>query len=176
MKTSVVFLILTTPLLVTSFGCRPIPRQVRLSKSRIEKIINRNYPLTRKNALGKITLHSPTVYFTQNNRIGTVVAYRGTFMGISLQGSVNFNGTVYYNKNNFSFYLAKIEILDISINNSQFSNRSNFSKFILDIVSHVVEKYPMYRLDPNDFRQNLAKIYLKEVRIKGERLVLILEK
>ncbi len=72
------------------------------------------------------------------------------------------------------FYLTNFDIINIEVNETNFSNEDKISSTIKAMVNSYFEDYPIYTIDPNDVKQNMTKLFLKDISVKGDNLALLL--
>ena len=155
-------------------GCKGIEQEVIISKSTIEKIIEKNFPIEEELTLAKVSLFSPQVFFIDNS-IGLNIKYSIVLLIKETSGSISFKCRPVYKPENISFYMSNFELTDITINNVEsFVDKDKIMGFISAIVNILFSDTPLYQLNPNDYNQNMAKMLLKSVSIKGDNLVLLL--
>jgi hypothetical protein len=155
-------------------GCKGIEKEVIISKSTIEKIIEKNFPIENGSSLAKIKLFSPQVFFIDNS-IGLNMQYSVALLIKEAEGTVSLKCRPVYKPENTSFYMINFELTDITMNNvDSFVDKDRIMELISTIVNILFSDTPLYQLNPNDYNQNLAKMLLKSVSIQGDNLVLLL--
>ena len=168
-----IILIIILGLFVFS-GCKCIEKEIIISKSNLQKMIEKNFPIEKGSSLAKIKLFSPQVFFIDNS-IGLNMQYSVALLIKEAEGTVSLKCKPVYKPENTSFYMSNFELTDITINNTgSFVDKDKIMGFISAIVNILFSDTPLYRLNPNNYNQNVAKMLLKSVSIKGDNLVLTL--
>ena len=160
--------------LLFSPSCKGIEKEVIISKSTIEKMIEKVFPIEEELTLAKVSLFSPQVFF-KDNSIGLNIKYSIVLLIKETSGSISLKCIPVYKPENTSFYMSNFELTDITINNpGGFVDKDKIMGLISAIVNIMFSDTPLYQLNPNDYNQDLAKMLLKSVSIKGDNLVLLL--
>jgi hypothetical protein len=163
-----------TVLLFVFFGCKGIDKEVIISKSTIQKMIEKKFPIERESPLAQIKLFSPQVFF-DNDSIGINIQFSVVLLVKNLDGSVSFKCKPVYRPENTSFYMSNFELTYITMNNvNSFTGKDRLMGIISTIVNSLFIDIPIYRLNPSDYKQNLGKMLLKDVSVRGDSLVLLL--
>lgn len=170
MKKELIFIVITIMLIS---GCGKFQKEVLISKDQIQATLNKKFPYDKNAIIARLTLDSAKVYF-KNENIGLKLSYYGNFLNKEIKGIVDFNGKIFYNNSKGAFYLHEFEIAEISVNESNFSQQEKLEATVLKIVKNYLDDYPVYRLNQGDFKQNLAKLALKDISVQGENLAILL--
>lgn len=168
MKNSVVWLSVFAILFIT--GCDNY-RTITISRSTLQKHIDKKFPVDKNILIARLTLDTPDVYFTNNN-IGIKLKYKGTFLTEEIKGYLDVNGRIAYNQGKGAFYLTDINIEKLDVNGLSFSDNNKAIDVIQNIADNCLKEFPVYQLNQKNFRQKIAKIFLKELTIKDEELVI----
>jgi hypothetical protein len=160
--------------LLVFLGCKGVEREVSISKADIQKMADMKFPIEKNAALVNIRLYSPRVFF-KDDSIGLAMQYSATLLLTGISGSVSFKCKPVYKPENTSFYISNFELTDITMDNAgSFIDKDKLMGFISMIVNGLFSDTPLYTLKPVDYRQNMAKMVLKSVGVRGENLVLTL--
>ncbi len=168
MKRSIVLLSVVIFLSLT--GCHSY-RTITISKSTLQEQINKKFPIDKNMIIARFTLDTPDVYFTNQN-IGIKLKYKGIFLTEEINGYLDVNGRIAYNQGKGAFYLADINIEKLEVNGLSFSDNNKVIDVIQNIADNCLDEFPVYQFDQKKFRQKIAKIFLKELTIKDEELVI----
>ncbi len=170
MKTTVLLLLI---LVVGLGGCGKFEKEILIPKSKIQSMVAKKFPYKKNAIIAKMNLSSPQVYFRETN-IGLKLDYYGNFLEKEINGLIDFNGQIFYKPEKGAFYIKNFKIVDIVINEANFSDKKKLKSAVLKIVSNYLEDYPVYRLNPTDFKQSIAKLLLKSVSVKDDNLSVLL--
>jgi hypothetical protein len=91
-----------------------------------------------------------------------------------INGYFDLNGEIFYKPEKGAFYLHHFEIVDLVVNKANFSNKEKLKDVALNIVSNYLDNYPVYKLNPENFKQNIAKLLLKSVSVRDDNLAVLL--
>lgn len=156
------------------FGCKGMEKEVTISKSTIQKMTEKKFPIEKSSAFASVRLFSPKVFF-QDNSIGITIQYSTVILIREIGGTVSFKCKPVYRPENTSFYMSDFELTDFTMNNiSNFAGKNQLMSFISAAVNGLFRDTPLYQLNPDDYKQNIAKMLLKSVAVRGDNLVLLL--
>jgi len=160
-------------LIVGLCGCRKFEKEVLISKATIQDMVAKKFPYKKDVIIAKINLNSPQVYFREKS-IGLKLEYYGNFLEKGIKGHIDFNGQIFYKPEKGAFFIKDFKIVDLFVNKADFSGREIFKAVVLKIVSIYLEDYPVYKLNPSDFKQSITKLLVKSVSVKNESLSVLL--
>jgi hypothetical protein len=168
-----IMLIIMMVLLALS-GCKGTEKEVIISKADLQKMIEVKFPIEKNFALVNINLYSPRVFF-KDDSIGLALQYSTNLILTRISGSVSFKCKPVYRPGNTSFYMSNFEIIDITMDNAGgFIDKDRLMGFISMIINVLFDDTPLYTLNPSDYRQDMARMLLKSVIVRGDNLVLVL--
>ena len=159
--------------LSTLASCKQFQKEILISKAQIQNAVNDKLPYEKNAIVARLSLNDATVYFKDEN-IGIKLGYQGDYLSKSVKGVVDFNGKIHYGKENAAFYLHDFEIVSVSANEANLLQQKKLETIILTIAKNYLSGYPVYQLDQEDFKQNLAKLVLQKVSVKNENLAITL--
>jgi hypothetical protein len=154
-------------------GCGGFEKEVLIPREKLQDMIDKKFPYQKNAVIAKIGLDTPLVYFREEN-VGLRINYSAQLLDKKVSGDIDFNGRIYYRQEKGAFYLKDFDIVDIEVDDSNFSDEKKIKSVLSEILNNYLKDYPVYRLDQKDFKQNLAKLLLKSVDIKGDNLSLVL--
>lgn len=152
-------------------GCGAFKKEIVIPKATIQDMLDKKFPIEKVTLLVRVTMSEPKIYF-KNGNIGIIIKYWADALGKEVDGIVDVNTHVRYD--NGSFYLSNIEIPMISMNDKEVDQDDKVSKVILSILRNYLETYPVYKLKQTDFKQNLAKLLLKDITVESESLKVLI--
>lgn len=154
-------------------GCQT-EKEITISKSTIQKMTEKKFPIEKDSRLANIRLFSPQVFFI-NDCTGMTMQYSATLFIKEVGGTVSFKCKPVYRPENTSFYMNNFELTNITMNNvNSFIGKDQLMSLTSMIINGLFKDTPLYQLNPNDYKQNLAKMLLKGVSVNGDSLVLLL--
>ncbi len=152
-------------------GCQA-EKEITIPRSTIQKMTEKKFPIEKDSRLANIRLFSPQVFF-MNDSIAMTMKYSASLLISEVGGTVSFKCKPVYRPENTSFYMSGFELTNITMNNiSSFIGKDQLMSLISMIVNGLFGDTPLYQLNPYDYKQNMAKMLLKSVRVKGDNLVL----
>jgi hypothetical protein len=152
-------------------NCGRFQKDIQIPKTTIQEMVDKKFPFDKNVVIARLTLDSPAVYFKDKN-IGMKLNYYGNFLNKEIKGGIDFNGKITYRQKQGAFYLTDFNIVTITVSDANFSNEEKLKTTILKITNNYLDDYPVYRLDQTDFKQNIAKLLLRDLKIEGEELVI----
>jgi hypothetical protein len=168
MKKRLLLLFVIAGLFVT--GCGRFQKTIFIPRATLQNLMNKKFPIDGNLIIARLTLDTPSVYF-KDQRIGIKMNYRGNFLADEIKGYMDINGQIMYKQEKAAFFLTDLNIEEFEVNGRNFSNEEKIKTVVQNIANNCLEQYPVYQLSQKDFRQKMAKIFLKELTIKGETLV-----
>ena len=171
MKIRLSLITILTFVLIAIASCGQFQKEIFISKAQIQEMIDKKFPYDKNMIIARLTLDSPVVYFKEKN-IGLKLNYYGKFLEKEVKGFIDFNGQLLYKQEKGAFYLSDFNIVDIAVDNSAFSNDDKFKTTVSTVATKYLDKFPVYKLDQNDFKKNLASLLIKNVRAQNEQLVI----
>lgn len=152
-------------------GCGTFEKEVTISKSEIQKMVDAKFPYEKNAVLSRVSLFDPEVYFKGEN-VGMRLNYKASLVGKEFSGTVDVNGQITYRPDSGTFYLTDFTVADISTNGHRLSNNDKLRGLISNAVGACVQDYRVYSLKEDELKQKMAKLLLKEVKVKGDSLSL----
>ena len=110
-------------------GCSGFPKELRISQTKLQKLVEKRFPYQKDLILGEITLDAPVIYFKEE-KIGLKLNYEGVFLKQSINGIIDLNGEICYRQKQQAFYLTNLNIVEF--------NQKNFSWFVLTKVKNLL--------------------------------------
>lgn len=154
-------------------GCGNSERKIVISQSQIQGVIAPHFPIEKNLMIATVQLLNPRVYLT-GQQIGLKITYRSALLNRQLEGEADVRGQVRYEPTQGAFYLSGLQIAELTTTKGELSDKEQLINMILPYVRGYVEQYPVYQLNPADYKQNLAKVLMKDVRVEGQGLVITL--
>ena len=146
---------------------RSIPR------AKLQESVSKKFPYEKDVGIAHFTVQTPEVYFKGKN-IGLRAVYSGNPLNKEIRGSVDVNGNIIYRPETGAFYLHDFIISDITVNEKDLLGKVKVQIIIDKIISNYLDGVLMYRLNPHDYKQNLARLYLKDIFVRDDDLIVIL--
>jgi hypothetical protein len=164
------FLAVLTALILSGTGCA-FQADITIPKYAVQNQVDMKFPVEKDVVIAKAELKYPDVYF-KGDHIGMRLQYVGRFLKKPAEGLIDFHGPLVYKPEKGAFYLAKIEIVNFTVNKESLSNRDKLQGTLESIINTFIMDVPVHRLKQRDFKEKLARLLLKKVRVKDETLIL----
>jgi hypothetical protein len=158
-------------LFLSSAACG-FQRDVTIRKYEIQNVIDPQFPVEKDVIIAKAELKYPDVYFFKGDHLGMKLQYTGRFLKKPAEGQIDLRGSLIYKPEKGALYLSKIEIVDFSVNKESRPNKDKLQGTLEAILSDFIVTIPIYRLKQKDFKEDLAKLQLKKIRVENENLIL----
>ena len=161
--------------LVGLFGCKEtFRRKVAFTAAELQAKIAPKFPLTRQATLAKVVLHAPEVLLNADSPRVTLRTEMEIVppLGRAYRGMMAFDAGVDYKADKGEFYLVDSRISGLDLKEVPGRYQALAHELANQVLSRYLEQLAVYRLDPDDFEESLAKLVLKKVVIEGGRLVL----
>lgn len=158
-------------LFALNINCGKFQKDIKIPRTKIQQIIDKKFPYHKNVVIAKLTFDSPLVYLKDKN-IGMKLNFYGNFLKKEIKGNVDFNGQLSYRQEKGEFYLTNLDIVNISVNEVNFSNEDELKALSLKITKNFLDDYPVYSLKQTDFEENIAKLLIRNVKIEGEELII----
>ncbi|WP_456397232.1 DUF1439 domain-containing protein [Desulfurobacterium sp.] len=154
-------------ILVSIIGCVPktpeIGYTVEIPPQKIEKQLNKHFPLIEETDSLVIKLENPTVMI-ENGKVYTGMTIKiKTPLFITLSGKANISGNIEYKPKTGNIYLVNPSIEYLAINGKIVVSNStpNIKKILNDVVKITFKKIPIYTLKES-YRKQVKSIKLSE--------------
>jgi hypothetical protein len=167
LKKNLFLLLVIAAMFVT--GCDHFHKTIVIPRAKLQGLLNKNFPIDKNIIIARLTLDTPSIYFKDQN-VGIKMNYKGNFLADEIKGYVDINGRITYKQEKSAFYLTDINIEEFEVNGLNFSNAEEIKRVVQNISNNFLEGYPIYHLNQKNYRQKIAKIFLKKLTIKEETL------
>ena len=149
-------------------------REISFTDEELQAKIAKQFPLTRRGKLAKVVLRHPEVLLqVDSERIGLRAEVEiAPPLGRAFRGTMAFDAGVDYNADKGEFYLVDSRIEELELDEVPGQYRTLVRELANQVLGRYLDQLAVYRLDPDDFEESLAKLVLKEVAVEGGRLVL----
>ncbi len=159
-------------MLLTCTGCA-LRKEIVIPRAKLQEAVSRKFPYDKDIGIARFTLQVPEVYFRGKN-IGLRAVYFAHLLDKEVRGFVDVNGNIIYKPETGAFYLHDFNITDITLNEKDLLEKLNIQKVIDKIINNYLDGFLIYRLNPRDHKQNLARSYVKEIFVRNDDLVVVL--
>jgi len=148
-------------------SCKSFQKEIVIPRETIQTALDKKFPVDKNLIITRLTLKEPHVYF-KNTNIGITLLYNGNFLEKEIEGNVDLNGHIRYKGG--ALFIDSLEIVELTVNEKEFSSNDKFRKGIINLVKNYLERYPVYTLKQSDFKQNVARLLLKDITTDEDNL------
>jgi hypothetical protein len=145
---------------------------VNLSAADIEESLSRKLPVSRSKLMVTLTVRAVSVDFMLGEdrvllrpQVDLSVAGQPALSGRALV-----EGQIRYAPGTGEFFFDKPRVADVSIQGLPESARPVAEELVAKLGETYLAAMPLYRLNQKDFKQSLAKLVLKSVKVHSGRL------
>lgn len=153
-------------------GCT-LRKEIVIPRAKLQEAVSKKFPYDKDIGIARFALHSPEVYFKGKN-IGLKAVYSANLLDKQARGTFDINGNIVYKPETGSFYLHDFAIADITVNQKDMLEKINIRKVIDTIINTYLDGFLVYRLNPRDHKESLARSYVKEIFVRNDDLVVVL--
>jgi hypothetical protein len=139
----------------------------------IQKQIDAMLPIKKETFLAVVTLDQASVIFVENSDqlILDAKIFLSSIAGVNSQGSFIVQGGVSYNSAEGAFYFHQAKIIRLDIGGVPSELMVMLKDLAQQGLTQSLVKNPIYILKKDDMRQQIAKLQLKSVLIKDQKLI-----
>ena len=147
---------------------------VELTEADLQAKIDRRLPIEKQKLLFTVLVSALKVELSEGSeRIGMVADMEIKSPHLSSgKGRAWLDGTLRYESSEGSFYFQQTEVREVKFENIP----AKYHGLLRELLQHAVQRRlaetPVYQLDENKTKQQLAKALLKSVKVIGGKLVL----
>lgn len=147
---------------------------VVISQNELQAKVAELMPLEKRNFLISLVFSKPKVDLTVgNNQIGISCQLDALALGtLKGSGSTKIIGDLSYQAETGEFFLKNLKINALKIKNLPEEYLPQVTQAIETMAQNALATYPVYRLDENDAKQQLAKSMIQSIEIKNQLLVI----
>lgn len=156
---------------VISTYCGKFQKEIFIPRTLIQDTLEKKFPYDKSAIFARLTLSEPFSYFV-DTCIGIKLKYRGTFLDKEINGNLDLKGSIKYEKG--KFYLENFEIVELTMDEKEFDSKGKLQKIIFNMINNYFECFPVYTLKQTDFKQNIAKMLLKNITVNGDSLCVLI--
>ncbi|WAJ72290.1 DUF1439 domain-containing protein [Catenovulum adriaticum] len=147
---------------------------VVISQDELQAKVAELMPLEKRNFLISLVFSKPQVDLAVgNNQIGISCQLDALALGtLEGSGSTKIVGDLSYHAETGEFFFKNLKISTLKIKNLPEEYLPQVTQAIETMLQNALATYPVYRLDENDAKQQLAKSMIQSIEIKNQLLVI----
>lgn len=166
----IIKLLLVVSMTISTY-CGKFQKEIFIPRTLIQETIEKKFPYDKSAIIARFTLSEPVSYFI-DTCIGIKLKYQGSFLEKEINGNINLKGSIKYEKG--KFYLENFEIVKLTMDEKEFDSKGKLKKIIFNMIDSYFDCYPVYTLKQSDFKQNAAKLLLKDINVIGDSLCVLI--
>jgi len=174
-----VAVLVVTPILVV-FTCLAVGIKVQITEDDINRELAKGLPysesyldivtITYEDAAAKLTKGSDRATLMMAARVEAQVLEEIDV----LRGSVVVTAGIRYEQNTGEFFMTDLEVVDVDIEGVPPGYKAIVTLVADVAVGTMMDLYPVYVLNPDDFETSIASLFLRDVRFEDGYLVVTL--
>lgn len=147
--------------------------RVSIPLPQLQRAIAGQFPVERRNLLLTVSLLHPVITLDEAaNRVGLALTIQLTASGtVVAHWRGHLDGTLEYQQKSGAFYLAQSQLRGIDTNGNLTEFRGTVQRLIETVLAQLFAATPIYRLERDNVQHVLARLLLKSVTVKQDRLV-----
>ena len=171
-----IFLLLVLVIMAAAgyFGWQFVQKgfSIDITQEQIQAQLTPKFPIQKNILLANITLSDPKVTLKESSDrvfIGANVAVTVPTQP-KASGATTLSGKVVYAPEQGAFVLSDMRVEELKVPGVSSQILEKASALISEVGAQVLNRFPIYTLDPNDRTQKLAKSVLKSVNVVNGKL------
>lgn len=157
-------------ILLLAMACGPAEKEVLIPRAEVQRMVEAKFPLEKTVLAARFRLESPKVYFKQG-KIGMTLVCVGSLLGKEAKGQAELEGKIVYKKETHAFHLSEFRLSNVTFKDFSFMGTDALNKMVDSMVQSHLDNHPVYVLNSDNWKQEMAKAFLKKVEIRGDDLV-----
>jgi hypothetical protein len=149
---------------------------VEITQPELQQQLASIMPVTRNDPLLSVTVSNPLVGFLADSNKISLQATVDTLALSSVRASARLLvvGSIIYQAEQGAFYLRDLEVLKLDSEHIQPQHIETVKRISQTLLNQLLQQQPVYRLKDDNVQEKLAKAVLKNVEVRGEKLLLTL--
>lgn len=158
--------------------------KIVLTQKQIQAKLDEKFPVSKIKYFIEFTFNEPKVLLKDgSDRIDFLVNVFIKTPLISMDkkeirnefnGQVNVECKLYYVPDTGYFHLNRLEIKKMEIKEIPEKYNKKINTFIKPFIERYVDSHPIYKLNPKNFKQEIARVLLKKVYVENNNLIILL--
>ncbi len=144
--------------------------ELKLTTDDIQEAVDKKFPYKKNLVIAKLELLNPNVKL-QDDMVHFKLDINFNMLSETFNGDFEAAGKLYYNKSKKAFYLNNFQIKEIHIEEVNEKYRDKVTSALNNIINNYFEDFSVYRLKESDYKQNIARMFLKEVKTVDDYLL-----
>jgi hypothetical protein len=168
MKRKISKLVLVGVLCITA--CRKADTEIVIQRAQIQQALEAKFPYEKSALTARFRLESPEVYF-KDGKAGMKMQCVVSFLGKSINGSVDFDGKIVYKPESKAFFLSDFRLVEMKAASLGLAGIEPLKQAIEATARDQLDNQPIYVFDEDNWKQNLDQAFLKKIEIRGDNVV-----
>lgn len=169
-KTSSLLFLLLVGLL---FSCNKTPLKITITEQKIQKALDKKFPYKKNLVVAEIKAYDPHVHIKEHS-IYVDLSFSGSALSKSVEGSVKVAGDVHYKQETKAFYLKDFEIVELNLSKGEGKQKNRVISALNKFLPAYFHSFPVYKLNSKKYKQNLARMLLKNIKASEQGLIVTL--
>ena len=166
----------TLAMVLLAAACRNLDVNVRIPREMIQKQVEAQFPIERRDGLLFVRFANPGVDLDgERDRIVFRASMEVSALGLwNAPGMVSVDAGLSYEPPEGAFYARDAVIRELELGGLGSEALQQVRTLASTLLKSRLEKIPLYRLNPRDTKENLARLLLRSVRIEDRSVVVTL--
>lgn len=145
---------------------------IDITQAEIQQQLDPRFPLEKNLLVFRLALSHPKVLLKEgSDRIDFSVDAIASVPGQKdYKGSAQLSGKVKYNPERGDFFLTDSKVESLNIPGLAGGNLDKAREFSSILIKESLERFSLYKLDPKNFQESVAKALLKSVKVENGKL------
>ena len=170
MKKTILFLLITA---IALTGCMQPQNRILIPKSNIQDMVDTKFPYDKNAFVTRLKFQEPLIEFRDTD-IKLNLAYSGYFMDKQINGHFDFVGRLDYKPEKGTLVITGMDLLNMDVNDAEFPYEEKLRAIAPKMIEQYLKKHPVYTLNPEDFNKDLVDLQLKDVKVQGDNLSILI--
>lgn len=145
--------------------------ELKLTSGEIQSVIEKKFPYEKNLIIAKLKLLNPVITL-KDDMVHYKLDIKFNALSETVVGDFDAAGKLSYNRSRKAFYLKNVQVKSINIEEVNEKYRDKVVSAVNNILNNYFEDFPIYRLKEADYKQNIAGMFLKEVKTENDYLLI----
>lgn len=165
------------PLLLLLIGllssCNKFPLKITVTEQKIQKVLDKKFPYKKDLVVAKIMAYDPHVHI-KGHTIYVDVSFSGGILSKSVEGTLKVAGYIHYKQETKAFYLKDFAIIKLNLSKGEGKQKNRVVSALNKFLPAYLHSFPVYKLNSKKYKQNLARMLLKNIKASEQSLIITL--
>lgn len=155
-------------------GCA-LKKELVIPRAKLQESVAKKFPYAKDMGIARLTVETPEVYF-KGQAIGLKALYACHVLSADVKGTIDVSGRIIYRPETGAFYVRDLVVSDFTVDKGNIVENVKLQNIMDKMVGTYLDGFPLYQLNPNDYKENLARSMVRDIVIRDDDLVILLGK